>query len=240
MIGSIGSRPNMLKHDDLQTARLAVEGDPAAIAKIRDQILPYCLGVLLSKCHDAPSEEMARDVVADLAADLVFGVERQGSRVPLLTLYQGIGSLRAWCFKVAYSRLKSWWRSPEYRDRVQKVRQGEDGPNIGDTEAPSEEPRDEEALGIFAEALAEALTNLSPRQSVCFRLVYFHGVEQKRLARMFRCDAATVSRDLQQARETIKKRVVFSLRIVDPHLDLRWEDCVGLCERRPGFIGQSL
>jgi len=103
--------------NDLSVAHQAMEGSKEAIMKVRSELAPV-LGVLLSKCRDKSSEEKAREIADSLPADLIVGVPRDGKNVPLLKMYQGRAPLRSWLTVVALSRLKSWWRSPQYRNLV--------------------------------------------------------------------------------------------------------------------------
>jgi RNA polymerase sigma factor (sigma-70 family) len=227
-------------YNDLSIARQAIDGDPEAIATVRSE-LSYVLGVLLSKCRDKESEEKARDIVQSLPADLIAGVPREGKTVPLLEMYQGRAPLRSWLTVVALSRLKSWWRSPDYKNRI-RLRDDEDDRDIAETLAATDaaSPGNSEVVSILADALSDALQSLSARAAVCLRLVHIHGVEQQRLAIMLHCHAATVSRELAQTQEGIKKRVLWDLKILDPYLNISWDDCVSLLEERPGLISEAL
>src|SRR5580692_11841309 len=115
----------MANQDDLRIARAALGGDPAAVNSVLAE-LPYTLAVLLSKCTDSDSEEKAREIIEDLPADLMAGVERDGKTVKLLEMYQGRASLRSWITVVALSRLKSWWRGPGYRRRERGIEPNQD------------------------------------------------------------------------------------------------------------------
>jgi RNA polymerase sigma factor (sigma-70 family) len=221
----------MANQDDLTIAQAALRADAAAVSAVLDE-LPYALGVLLSKCTDSDSEEKSREIIDDLPGDLLAGVDRDGKTVKLLEMYQGRASLRSWITVVALSRLKSWWRGPGYRRRERGVEphkdQGSSSSNGGNL--PVEEPYDaSDVLALLADALTDSLRSLTPRESVCLRLVYLHNVEQQRLARMLGCHAATISRDLDQTKLAIKRRLIWNLKLLDPFLEITWEDCVKLC-----------
>ena len=226
--------------NDLSVARQAMEGNQEAVMKVRAELSPV-LGVLLSKCRDKSSEEKAREIVDSLPADLIAGVPRDGKNFPLLKMYQGRAPLRSWLTVVALSRLKSWWRSPQYRSLIRTREEGDDRDFI-DTLAAADldSPGNSEVVAILADALSEALNSLSPRAAVCLRLVHIHDVEQQRLAVMLNCHAATISRELAQTEEGIRKRVMWDLRILDPYLDITWDDCISLLEERPGLISGAL
>jgi RNA polymerase sigma factor (sigma-70 family) len=221
----------MANEDDLTVARAALGGDAAAVDAVLGE-LPYSLGVLLSKCTDSDSEEKAREIIEDLPADLMAGVDRDGKTVRLLEMYQGRASLRSWITVVALSRLKSWWRGPGYRKRERGVEPHQDqatsAPEAGDLR-DSEPYTDTDVLTLLGDALTDSLQSLTPRESVCLRLVYLHGVEQQRLARMFGCHAATISRELDQTKAAIKRRLIWNLKLLDPFLEITWDDCVRLC-----------
>jgi RNA polymerase sigma factor (sigma-70 family) len=227
-------------YDDLSIARRAIDGDQEAITSVRSE-LSYVQGVLLSKCRDKDSEEKARDIIDSLPADLIAGVPREAKNVPLLEMYQGRAPLRSWLTVVALSRLKSWWRSPDYKNRI-RLHDEEDDRNFAETlmVTEAESAGDSEVIAILADALSDALKSLSARATVCLRLVHIHGVEQQRLAIMLNRHAATVSRELAQTQEGIKKRVLWDLKILDPYLNISWEDCVSLLEQRPGLISEAL
>jgi RNA polymerase sigma factor (sigma-70 family) len=188
--------------------------------------------VLLSKCTDSDSEEKSREIIDDLPGDLLAGVDRDGKTVKLLEMYQGRASLRSWITVVALSRLKSWWRGPGYRKRERGIEphQDQDALSVNGSDGPDGEPYDaSDVLALLADALADSLRTLSPRESVCLRLVYLHSVEQQRLARMLGCHAATISRDLDQTKLAIKRRLIWNLKLIDPFLEITWDDCVKLC-----------
>jgi len=221
----------MANQDDLTVARAALGGDPTAVDRVLGE-LPYTLAVLLSKCTDSDSEEKAREIIEDLPADLMAGVDRDGKTVKLLEMYQGRASLRSWITVVALSRLKSWWRGPGYRKRERggEAHQNQAGSSTEGGNSPDIEPyNDSDVLALLGDALTDSLHSLSPRESVCLRLVYLHSVEQQRLARMLGCHAATISRELDQTKAAIKRRLLWNLRLLDPFLEITWDDCVRLC-----------
>ena len=221
----------MVNQDDLNIAQAALGGDSAAVNAVLEE-LPYSLAVLLSKCTDSDSEEKAREIIEDLPGDLLAGVDRDGKTVKLLEMYQGRASLRSWITVVALSRLKSWWRGPGYRKRERGV---EPQPDQDASPADRGDGSDgaahdnSDVLALLADALSDSLSSLTPRESVCLRLVYLHGVEQQRLARMFGCHAATISRDLDQTKAAIKRRLLWNLKLLEPFLEITWNDCVRLC-----------
>ena len=221
----------MANQDDLTIARAALGGDSAAVNAVLEE-LPYSLAVLLSKCTDSDSEEKAREIIEDLPGDLLAGVDRDGKIVKLLEMYQGRASLRSWVTVVALSRLKSWWRGPGYRKRERGVeaQQDQGGSSAERGDGSDGEAHDSsDVLALLADALSDSLRSLTPRESVCLRLVYLHGIEQQRLARMFGCHAATISRDLDQTKAAIKRRLLWNLKLLDPFLEITWNDCVRLC-----------
>jgi hypothetical protein len=106
--------------------------------------------------------------------------------------------------------------------------------------AGTDSPGNSEIVAILSDALSEALGDLSSRASVILRLVHIHNVEQQRLAVMLNCHAATISRELAQTQEGIRKQVLWNLKILDPYLDITWDDCISLLEERPGLISEAL
>ena len=221
----------MANQDDLTIAQAALGGDSAAVNAVLEEV-PYTLAVLLSKCTDSDSEEKAREIIEDLPGDLLAGVDRDGKTVRLLEMYQGRASLKSWVTVVALSRLKSWWRGPGYRKRERGVEVQQDqgvSPMEKGAGSDGEAHDSSDVLALLADALSDSLRSLTPRESVCLRLVYLHGVEQQRLARMFGCHAATISRDLEQTKASIKRRLLWNLRLLDPFLEITWVDCVRLC-----------
>ncbi len=221
----------MANQDDLRIAQAALSGDPAAVNSVLAE-LPYTLSVLLSKCTDSDSEERAREIIEDLPGDLMAGVERDGKTVKLLEMYQGRASLRSWITVVALSRLKSWWRAPGYRKRERGIEPHQDQLMSSDNRGNSPDGEaydDTDVVALLTDALTDSLRSLVPRESVCLRLVYLHNVEQQRLARMFGCHAATISRDLDQTKASIKRRLLWNLKLLDPFLEITWDDCVRLC-----------
>jgi DNA-directed RNA polymerase specialized sigma24 family protein len=106
--------------------------------------------------------------------------------------------------------------------------------------AGTDSPGNAEIVAILSDALSEALRGLPSRASVILRLVHIHKVEQQRLAVMLNCHAATISREIAQTQEGIRKQVMWGLKILDPYLDITWDDCISLLEERPGLISEVL
>src|SRR5258707_12384399 len=100
--------------------------------------------------------------------------------------------------------------------------------------AGSDSPGDSEIVAILNDALAEALGGLSSRASVILRLGHIHDVGQQRLAGVLNCHAATISRELGQTQDGIRKKDMWGLKILEPYLDNTWDDCVSLLEERRG------
>src|SRR5260370_4550180 len=147
--------------NDLSVGRQAMEGNQEAIMKVRSE-LSSVLGVLLSKCGAKCSEEKAREIGDSLPVDLIVGVPRDGKNGPLLKMYQGRAPLRSWMTVVALSRLKSWWRSPQYRNLV-RMREEHDDRDFTETlaAAGSDSSCESAISAILHEPLAEALCGIS-------------------------------------------------------------------------------
>jgi hypothetical protein len=61
------------------------------------------------------------------------------------------------------------------------------------------------------------------------QLAYGDGLRSADLAMMWQCNAGTVSRRLEEARETVAKAAVKYVRATDCWVELEWEDYLHLC-----------
>src|ERR1700750_894515 len=100
---------------DLQIVRAALAGDEEAARIFVQEYLPDLELRLTNRCRrsDSKSIEKAREIAADVISDCFGAKSRPRGEDVLLKLYHGRAPLKVWLRRVAYSRLKSWWTSPD-------------------------------------------------------------------------------------------------------------------------------
>jgi RNA polymerase sigma-70 factor (ECF subfamily) len=123
-------------------------------------------------------------------------------RSPLIARYAGTGPLRAWLKIVADRHALRF-----LRDCAAPLTQGLEG--LEDT--LSEEPDPELAClraeyhEAFRHSLAAAVAALSPRQRALLRLRHVTGLSPERIAQLYHVHRTTITRQLIQARERLRR-----------------------------------
>ena len=220
---------------DLQIARDALAGGEDAARRFVQEYLPDLESYLVSRCRrlDAKSIEKAREICADVISDCFGAKSRPRGEDVLLKLYHGRAPLKTWLRQVAYSRLKSWWPSPEGKSVSYETGQ--------ESAAGVTEPvtRDPEIVEILRTALENALREIEPHKLVLLRLVYIHSVKRDHLAQIWGCHPSTIGRDMARAEERIKELTLEYIKLLDPFSEIRWPDCQAICEQYPRLLHGS-
>lgn len=205
---------------DFELARLALSGDAAASGEIALKIVPQVKEFLLSRALDQQSIEKVQEIVSDLPSDCLAP--------PLLELYQGSAPLKQWFRIVGHSRLKSFWRSPEYRRKEPNAKESEP---IGS--AIVEDP---DVAVLLRVALENTFARIEPSRVVYLRLVFLHGITRECLARMLGTRASTIGREINTAAYDVERIALIFIRRLDPCLTIEWEDCLEICRKYPRLL----
>jgi DNA-directed RNA polymerase specialized sigma24 family protein len=220
---------------DLQIAHAALSGDEEQARLFVQEYLPDLEFYLVSRCrhHDARSIEKAREIAADVISDCFGAKTRPRGEDVLLKLYHGRAPLKIWLRHVAYSRLKSWWPSPDGKsvslEPIQESLAGRAEPLVGDPEA----------VEILRIALENAFRKIEPYHLLFLRLVYIHSVRRDHLAQIWGCHPAKIGRDIAAAEERIRNLTLEYLKLLHPFDDLQWSDLQAICEEYPGLLHGS-
>jgi DNA-directed RNA polymerase specialized sigma24 family protein len=221
--------PDVSYLGDLNLVRDALSGDEQAARVFVERFRPDLERYLSARCRrgDTRSIERSREIAADVISDC-FGAKVRPRGVDiLLKLYYGQGPLNVWLRGVAYARLKSWWASKDFGAAV-SLPEGEEGCERSVSNRP---PADPEVVKILRIALESAFRQVEPYQLLFLRLVYLHGVKRGHLAKIWGCHPAKIGRDAAAALEKIRKLTVEYIRVLDPSIELQWEDCQAICEQ---------
>lgn len=216
--------------ESLKVARCR-QGDPDALAELREKCQNPLLGILLSRGADRTEAE---DLLADLWADCVPG---QDDRPSILEKFSGKCTLQGWLATVATNR----WVDRK-RKQSRYVDPGQDGSAqaeheyVARLEAASYASEDT-LIALLRDSLKAAFASCSPEARVLLRLVYLHELSQREIVQMLGWSESKVSRFLSKAMEEIEKHTLAEVKMRDSWLDLTWQDFVELCETHQiGFM----
>jgi DNA-directed RNA polymerase specialized sigma24 family protein len=221
--------------NDLKIARDALSGDEEAARIFVREYLPDLESYLIVRCrrHDGKSIEKAREIAADVISDCFGAKSRPRGEDVLLNLYHGRAPLKIWLRHVAYSRLKSWWPSPDGKAVPLEPSEATAGGTVDWV------LRDPEAVEILRIALENAFRQVVPYQLLFLRLVYIHSVRRDQLAQIWGCHSAKIGRDMTSAEEQIRKLTLEHMKLLHPFAELRWSDCLAICEQYPSLLRGS-
>jgi DNA-directed RNA polymerase specialized sigma24 family protein len=219
---------------DLKLVRDALSGDEQAARVFVEKFRPDLERFLVSRCHrgDTRSVEKSREIAVDVISDCFGAKVRPRGEDILLKLYHGQGPLNVWLRDVAHARLKSWWVSKGFLGPV-SLPDGEEGYEFPSPQRSSADPDIVKLLHI---ALESAFREVEPYQLLFLRLVYLHGVKRDHLAKIWGCHPAKIGRDTSAALEKIRKLTVQYLQVLDPCIELQWEDCQAICEQHADLL----
>ena len=217
-------RLNTSRSEDKQLAEACLAHDPDALETLRRLHLAPLRGILLNRGAN-PTE--ADDLIGGLWADCTVG---RADRGPLLERFNGKCALHNWLATVAthllYDQLRRKKfhaditpRSPE--ERVEDVLE-----RLG---ALMENPAESDLTRLLLASLESAFAACPPEEHLMIRLLYFHGISQRDLCRMWRWSEPKISRRLKATMEDLKKNTLSHIAKADPDIKLRWEDFEELC-----------
>ena len=86
----------------------------------------------------------------------------------------------------------------------------------GESTQPTEEP----VIRMLRDAIEQAFARCTAEEFVLLQLSYSDGIRQQELARIWDCDAATISRKLKRASGDVATRVLEHVHASDPYLEL--------------------
>jgi len=227
--------PSVPFPNDLKIARDALCGDEEAARIFVQEYLPDLESYLVSRCrrHDGKSIEKAREMAADVISDCFGAKSRPRGEDVLLNLYHGRAPLKVWLRQVAYSRLKSWWPSPDGKAVSFELSEAE-REKKDDWVLP-----DPETVEILRIALENAFLQIAPYRLLFLRLVYLYSVRRDHLAQIWGCHSAKIGRDMAAAEEQIRKLTLEHIKLLHPFSELRWSDCLAICEEYPSLLHGS-
>ena len=220
--------------DDLTMAKDALSGDERAAGVFVERFRPDLERYLAARCRrgDTRSIEKSREIAADVISDCFGAKDRPRGEDVLLKLYYGQGPLNVWLRGVAHARLKSWWVSKEFGGTV-SLQDGEEGYQPFSSH---NSPADPDVVIILRIALENAFRQIEPYQLLFLRLVYLHGVKRDHLARISGCHPTKIGRNAATALKKIRKLTVQYIKVLDPSIELQWEDCQAICEQHQDIL----
>jgi DNA-directed RNA polymerase specialized sigma24 family protein len=220
--------------DDLTMAKDALSGDERAAGVFVERFRPDLERYLAARCRrgDTRSIEKSREIAADVISDCFGAKDRPRGEDVLLKLYYGQGPLNVWLRGVAHARLKSWWVSKEFGGTV-SLQDGEEGYQPFSSHNSSADP---DVVIILRIALENAFRQIEPYQLLFLRLVYLHGVKRDHLAKISGCHPTKIGRNAATALEKIRKLTVQYIKVLDPSIELQWEDCQAICEQHQDVL----
>lgn len=196
--------------------RKAQQGDPDALAALREQCHSNLVNILLAR-------GASRNETDDILADIWFDCVPKGADKPsLLAKFGGKFSLLSWLARVACNR----WIDLKRRGAKQADMAEADIDALPGCPTQLEE---DVLLRMLRESVRAAFARCPAEALIMLRLVYVHGLTQREVGKLFGWGESKTSRALSQAMEQIKTRTLIDLKRRDPRLDLSWEDFLGLC-----------
>ena len=200
-----------------EQVRKAQEGDPQALAALREQHHSQLFNILRAR---GASQTEAGDILADLWSDCVPGAGNQPS---LLTKFGGRFSLLSWLARVASNR----WIDQKRRGARQAGLDDSDIQALPGSPTPLE---DDQLSKMLRECLQSAFDRCPGEALLLLRLVYLHDLTQREAGHLFGWSESKTSRFLSLAMRQIRKRTLQGLKQRDERFELTWEDLLGLCE----------
>jgi len=217
-------------HEQAQVRRCQ-QGDPAAIAELREKHHPSLFNIL--RARGATVDE-ADELLADLWGDCV---PKNNDHPTLLDKFSGKCSVQAWLATVATRRWIDLKRKQiRHGETSLRARDGESDP-LENLPAGATAIQEDSLVELLRESLRAAFAACAPADLLMLRLVYVHGLTQRELMQMWGWSESKVSRQLSHAMQRIEQTTLENLKMKDSWLDLTWQDFVDLCEtHRIGFL----
>jgi RNA polymerase sigma factor (sigma-70 family) len=218
---------NPLAHlDDFQLVQRCLDGNEPAVLELQRCCGPVVEAFLIGK---GAANQEAEELVGQLWADCLVA---KSGQVPRIARYDGSCKLTTWLNIVALNRLLTV-RRKENRVRVDSLDAavgGEDGLAPIDV-IPADPPHsaDQPLVQLLKEAIEAGFRACTPQQFVMLSLAYGDGLKLSDLATMWRVNASTISRWLEQAREAVRSGALAYLQKHDAMIDLSWDDFLQIC-----------
>lgn len=231
--------------DQRELARRILAGDPAATRYLLETIKPDVEAFLFHQCWNGQNRSLslAREVIDDLFSECFGGFARNTGRKPLLASYRGGAKLATWLKTAARHRLITRMTAKRERDRVEPTKtdtlddllegQSDDhavDPTMiyaresGRPAAAEDDPESERNVVKMAlrEAI-EALEESDPDVLVLIELHFLHGVQQNVLARSWKVQPSTITRQIQRALERLRVDTMNAIRRSQWRLGISFE-----------------
>lgn len=226
------SSPSSHVSEIASQVRQCREGDPHALAGLREQCHPSLVNILLAR---GATRTEADDLLADLWADCVPG---HADRPSLLEKFSGKCTLPGWLATVATNRWFDLKRKQSRRAHLSRDDSGDTGTDVFERLPAAAAGLKEDTLVDFLHAsLQAAFARCSPEVIVLLRLVYLHDLTHREIVRMLGWSESKVSRFMSRAMSEIERHTLRELKRRDPWLELSWQDFVDLCETyQIGFL----
>jgi DNA-directed RNA polymerase specialized sigma24 family protein len=222
-----------VNESDLESVRAILAGSEAAAVDLREKHHGKLVGIL---CARGATKTEAEDLVADLWSDC-FGSSQRPS--PILAKYQGRCALESWMVTIATNRLIGLKRRQRFRAELPQPNQNRLTDPFDSLPGVIETRAEGLLLDLLSRCVINAFSEADPEILLMLRLVHIYGVTQREIGRMWRWHESKVSRSLDQAGKTIKKRVLAEIRKTDPWLTLTWEDFSDLCRYSPPMFDSA-
>lgn len=229
--------------EDFNLAQRCLEGEECAIVEFQERHGSVVQAFLLSR-GATPAE--AQEIVDSLWADCLVGA---AERRPRIAGYHGASSLQTWLNVVAMNTFLTLRRNQARTNKLMPVRVHDtaegDGEGRPGSEAPlqmADEQRnstEEPVIAMLRQAIEQAFERCTPEDFVLLQLTHCDGILQQDLAKIWGCDAATISRKLKRAGAEVAARIIEYVGANDPYLEIEWSDFLELCRvANPACFGQ--
>jgi len=170
---------------------------------------------------DARAEELADSLYAEL-----YGVRQgeDGRRKSLFEYFHGRSKLGTWLRAVLAQKQVDFFRTTGRTVSLDSDEEGETPRALAErleTLPANVDPDRERYARRFDRALADALTNLTPRERMILACYYADELTLAEIGRMLREHESTISRQLERTRRALRKSVTQALQRERPARDGR-------------------
>ena len=187
-----------LRTEELVLTRACAAGHNAAWERFLNRYRPTLYSAAYKIAHD---EASARELADSLYAEL-YGISESGNtRACKLLYYSGRGSLEGWLRTiVAQEYVNRYRRTRRETSLDEAVEQGQQFA----APTPAETPATDQSL---SQAVAAELAVLDDDDRFLFASYYLDGRKLAEIARLLRVHESTISRKLERATATLRKRI---------------------------------
>src|SRR5207249_12151797 len=148
----------------------------------------------------------------------------------LLKRFSGDGSLRAWLITVGLRRLIDLARRNRFRHDMHVYEKTSSPDSMDKMPATDELPPDVDLVSLLRTSLINAFVRAHRQQLLLLYLVYLHGIKQRDLADIYRCNESTISRWLGETLKQIHDDTLCDVQRREPDAHLEWREIVQLCD----------